>query len=241
MRAAGTIWTCSVSLQPCPQTPRPSVLTSTSTEVGNGGLTDDEAVAHFSLWAALKSPLLMTNVMTTIDAATLSIQQNTAVLAVSQDPETSSAVRIWRYYVPDGEIQLYSGTLSGGDQVVVLLNGGSAAREMNATLTDIFWEDGAKGTAPQVQSAWDVYDLWAGRMSNKTANAVIEGKQSPPMNMTAMGGAEKVYNQVPLPATEALMGKKVGIVRPGGILKAQVKPHGVAMFRLRERQTKRDL
>lgn len=210
------------------------------TEVGNGGLTDDEAVAHFSLWAALKSPLLMTNVMTSIDAATLSILQNTPVLAVSQDPETSSAVRIWRYYVPDGEIQLYSGTLSGGDQVVLLLNGGTAAREMNATLTDIFWEDGAKGTAPQVQSAWDVYDLWADRMDNKTANAIIEGKQHP-MNMTAMGGAEKVYNQVPLPATEALMGKKVGIVRPGGVLKAQVKPHGVAMFRLRERQTKRDL
>lgn len=223
--------------------PRPLNDTNTSTaEVGNGGLTDDEAVSHFSLWAALKSPLLMTNVMSTIDAATLSIQQNTPVLAVSQDPSTSSAVRIWRHYVDDGEIQLYSGTLSGGDQVMLLLNGGSVAREMNATLADIFWEDGPYGTADQVKMSWDIYDLWADRMSNHTANRIIAGDESArPINMTAMGGSQKVYNQVPLPDTKALMGSKIGTVQPGGTVKAQVKPHGVAMYRLRERQTKKEL
>lgn len=185
----------------------------------------------------------MTNIMSSIDAATLSILQNTAVLAVSQDPETSSAVRVWRYYVEDGEIQLYSGTLSGGDQLVLLLNGGSVAREMNATLTDIFWGDGPEGTASQVQSSWDVYDLWADRMSNQTANAIIRdgGSAKRPINMTAMGGAEKVYAQVPLPETKALMGCKVGMVKPGGMVKAHVSPHGVAMLRLRERQTKKEL
>lgn len=212
-------------------------------EVGNGGLTDDEAIAHFSLWAALKSPLMMTNVMTQVDAATLSILQNTAVLAVSQDPETYSAARVWRHYVDDGELQLYGGTLSGGDWLVVLLNGGTVARQMSASLVDIFWAEGAEGTAPQVQSAWDVYDLWAARMSNKTANAIIEHGQSAhrPINMTAMGGADKVYSQVPLPETKALMGEKVGTVKPGGTVTAHVRPHGVAMLRLRERKTKKEL
>lgn len=205
-------------------------------EVGNGGLTDDEAISHFSLWAALKSPLLMTNVMSSIDAATLSILQNPAVLAVSQDPETSSAVRIWREHTSDGEIQLYSGSLSGGDQLVLLLNGGTKARDMTATLTDIFWEDGPSGTASQAHVAWDVYDLWADRMSDSTANGVIQGNGSRPFNMTAMGGAEHVYNQVPLPATKALMGSKVGSVMSGGSVKAHVRPHGVAMLRLRERK-----
>lgn len=204
-------------------------------------MNDDEAISHFSLWAALKSPLLMTNVMSSIDAATLSILQNPAVLAVSQDPVTSSAVRIWRKHTSDGEIQLYSGSLSGGDQVVLLLNGGTKACDMTATLTDIFWEDGASGTASQAHVAWDVYDLWADRMSEPTANGVIQGNGSHPFNMTAMGGAEHVYNQVPLPATKALMGSKVGSVMPGGSVKAHVQPHGVAMLRLRECASKKEL
>lgn len=176
----------------------------------------------------------MTNVMTKIDAPTLSILQNSAVLAVSQDPEGSSAVRVWRYAVDGGEIQMFSGSLSGGDQVVLLLNGGSTAREMNATLTEIFWMDGASGTASQVQSSWDVYDLWADRMSNSTADAIIQGDGKRPINMTAMGGAEKVYAQTPLPTTKALMGSKVGNVKAAGTVKAHVRPHGVAMLRLRE-------
>ncbi|KAJ5663144.1 Alpha-galactosidase [Penicillium longicatenatum] len=204
-------------------------------EVGNGGLTDTEAVAHFSLWAALKSPLLMTNVMTAIDAPTLSILQNTAVLAVSQDPESSSAVRIWRYYVDGGQIQMFSGSLSGGDQLVLLLNGGSTARKMNATLTDIFWGDGPEGTASEIKSSWDVYDLWADRMSNTTANAIIEGGNvTRPINMTTLGGYEKVYAQQPLPTSKALMGSKVGSVKPRGTVMAHVQAHGVAMLRLRE-------
>ncbi|KAJ5166179.1 Alpha-galactosidase [Penicillium canariense] len=212
-------------------------------QVGNGGLSEDEAISHFSLWAAFKSPLLMTNVMTKIDPSTLSILQNTAVLAVSQDPKGSSAVRIWRYFVDDGEIQMYSGPLSGGDQVVLLLNGGSTARDMNATLADIFWADGPEGTAAQAQSSWDVYDLWAGRMSNATANAIIQTGENAtrPINMTSQGGADKVYSQVPLPNSKALMGSKVGSVKNGGSVTAHVRPHGVAMLRLRELKSNDEL
>jgi alpha-galactosidase len=214
-----------------------------NTEVGNGGLTDDEAISHFSLWAALKSPLLMTNVLNKIDGPTISILQNTAVLAVSQDPTGSSAVRMWRHYVDDGEIQLYSGPLSGGDQIVLLLNCGSIARDMNATLVDIFWANGAKGTASQVRSAWDIYDLWGGRMSNITAQGIIQGGENAtwPIDMSNLGGASKVYSQVPLPASKALMGTKVGSVKASGTVKARVRPHGVAMLRLRAQKSNDEL
>ncbi|KAF7155662.1 hypothetical protein CNMCM5623_008204 [Aspergillus felis] len=218
-------------------------------QVGNGGLTDDESIAHMSLWAALKSPLLMTNVMTKIDPQTLSILQNPAVLAVSQDPTASTPVRQWRYFVDDvdengkGEIQMYSGSLSGGDQLVLLLNAGSKARDMNATLVDIFWESGPKGTAKEVNQQWDVYDLWANRMSNQDAAAIINGTYSgpSPYNLTAMGGAQKVYSQ-PLPSnSKILMGSKVGSVQPSGTVTAHVQPHGVAMLRLRATDKKDEL
>lgn len=203
-----------------------------------------------SLWAAFKSPLLMTNVLSKIDPPTLSILQNPAVLAVSQDPVGSSVNRIWRYYVDDvdangyGEIQLFSGGLAGGDQLVLLLNAGAKDRTMNTTLEDIFWEDGPGGTASQVQQSWDVYDLWANRMSNETAAAIINGANSnstggaaaAPINMTALGGARHVYSQVPPSNSKALMGTKVGSVQPRGTVKAFVKAHGVAMLRLRQQQ-----
>lgn len=200
-------------------------------EVGNGGLTDDEAVAHMSLWTVFKSPLLMTNVMTEIDAPTLSILQNPAVLAISQDPAGSSVSRIWR----DGETQLFSGSLAGGDQVVVLLNGNAKASEMSASLEDIFWESGVAGTASQAQQAWDVYDLWANRMDNATATAIINGTATSKnrFNATARGGAKRVYAQVPASTDKWLMGSKASSVQPRGTVKANVPGHGVALLRLR--------
>lgn len=217
--------------------------------MGNGGLQDDEAVVHMSLWAAFKSPLLMTNVMTAIDAPTLSILQNPAVLAISQDPAGSSVSRIWRTTDTDGdEMQLFSGSLAGGDQVVVLLNGGGKAREMNATLEDIFWQSGVAGTASQVQQAWDVYDLWANRMDNATANAIINGTATGSssnggdrFNATARGGAKHVYAQTPASLDKWLMGSKVASVKPRGAVKANVPAHGVALLRLRAQATKDEL
>lgn len=181
----------------------------------------------------------MTNVMTAIDAPTLSILQNPAVLAISQDPAGSSVSRIWRY----DELQLFSGSLAGGDQVVVLLNGGSKAREMNASLQDIFWESGVSGTASQVQQTWDVYDLWANRLDNATANAIINGTASMDsrFNATARGGAKHVYAQVPASSDKWLMGSKVSSVQPRGTVKANVPGHGVALLRLRAREAKDEL
>jgi alpha-galactosidase len=37
-------------------------------EVGNGGMTDDEYVAHMSLWAMMKSPRIMGNSLDKISA-----------------------------------------------------------------------------------------------------------------------------------------------------------------------------
>jgi alpha-galactosidase len=113
-------------------------------EVGNGGMTDEEYKAHFSLWAALKSPLLMGNDLRSLSARSLTILNNPAVIAVSQDPEGRSVTRIRRdmnvakdkYGV--GEIQVWSGSLYGGDQVVILLNAAGEDQKISASLEEIF-------------------------------------------------------------------------------------------------------
>jgi hypothetical protein len=55
-------------------------------EVGNGGMTDTEYIAHFSLWSITKAPLIIGCDLTQMSAATLATLTNPEVIAVNQDP-----------------------------------------------------------------------------------------------------------------------------------------------------------
>ncbi|KZF25420.1 glycoside hydrolase family 27 protein [Xylona heveae TC161] len=210
-------------------------------EVGNGGMTDSEYVVHFSMWAAVKSPLIMGNDIRSLSPSSFSILANPAVIAISQDPLSTSAVRRWRYPVEDvdeygqGDIQLWSGQLAYGDYVVALLNTGNNARIMNATLVDIFRDEGPGGK-PNSAQAWDVYDLWADRMSDDTANLILNsngtalqnGTVSLPYNATKLSYADGLAKN-----TTALLGKYTTTIQPQGTLKANVTGHGIGFYRLR--------
>lgn len=71
--------------------------------------------------------------------------------------------------------------------VVVMINGNNATTVMNATLADIFVDNGAAGTAPQVKLSWEVRDLWANRMSDAEAQSIITAS-------SATGNATTGYN-----------------------------------------------
>ncbi|KAL8743685.1 MAG: hypothetical protein Q9190_003989 [Brigantiaea leucoxantha] len=223
-----------------------------SLEVGNGGMTDDEYKAHFSIWAILKSPMIIGTDITKMDAATLSIYSNAAVLAVSQDPMGIPAFRVWTRPGPvdeynQGEISLWSGELSGGDYVVAMLNAANASMTMNATLDEIFIDSSTTGggSASPMSESWDVYDLWANRMNDVTANSILNGNAT--YNGTVMGSvvdnmnSTARYNSTTMSYGEgvkmnstALLGLKISSVAPMGILQAEVPRHGVALYRLRK-------
>ena len=82
----------------------------------------------------VKSPLIIGADLNHLKASSYSIYSQASVIAINQDPKGIPATRVWRYYVSDtdeygqGEIQMWSGPLDNGDQVVALLNGGSVAR-----------------------------------------------------------------------------------------------------------------
>ncbi|CAI4888568.1 AHL_G0031480.mRNA.1.CDS.1 [Saccharomyces cerevisiae] len=145
------------------------------------------------------------------------------------------ATRVWRYYVSDtdeygqGEIQMWSGPLDNGDQVVALLNGGSVARPMNTTLEEIFFDSnlGSK----ELTSTWDIYDLWANRVDNSTASAILE------QNKAATGilynATEQSYKDGLSKNDTRLFGQKIGSLSPNAILNTTVPAHGIAFYRLR--------
>lgn len=215
-------------------------------EVGNGAMTDAEYVAHFSMWSAVKSPLIMGNDLRIIKPADLAILSNTAVIAVSQDPSGSAAARRWYYDAADpasplGKMQMWSGTLASttdtnySDMVVLLINGASTNQTMNATLSDIFVDSGPLGTAPQNKISWEVRDLWANRMSNTQAMQLINANGT--TNGTIPGNrynatATSYANGLKL-KDERLLGNVTTTVSPSGTVVAEVEAHGARMFRLR--------
>jgi alpha-galactosidase len=125
--------------------------------------------------------------------------------------------------------------------VVVLVNGNNSTTTMNATLADIFVDSGTGGTAPQASMSWEVRDLWAYRMTDEEAQAVIdaanatmEGVVAAPLNSTNVYNATAVSYADGLEAKdELLLGKVTTTVAPQGTLTAEVERHGAAMFRLR--------
>lgn len=89
-------------------------------EVGNGGMTENEYRAHFSMWAMLASPLIAGNDLRAMDGATAEILLNKEVIAVDQDPLGKAAQRI----VKDGTSEVWSRPLADGSRAVALLNRG---------------------------------------------------------------------------------------------------------------------
>ena len=123
--------------------------------------------------------------------------------------------------------------------LVLLVNAGTSEREMNATLEDIFWDSGPGGTAEQVRGSWDVYDVWANAMDEETAREIIEAVEREEdvknigsefrYDVMANGGYQSGLER----NLTILLGRKVGVVEAGGRLVANVRPHGIGMFRLK--------
>ncbi|SCU79803.1 LANO_0A07536g1_1 [Lachancea nothofagi CBS 11611] len=202
-------------------------------EVGVGSLTDDEEVAHFSMWSIVKSPLVIGADVNKLDSTSYSVYANPAVIAINQDPAGVPATRIWRKQVPQvdgngkGEIQLWSGPLDNGDQVVALLNGASIPMTMTAKVDDIFIDSDEVSV-----SSWIAYDLWANRLANSTASSIVQGGSL---------DYSKYYNATELPYASGLakndsrlLGQPVANVSIKSPLSAYVPAHGVALYRLKK-------
>lgn len=185
----------------------------------------------------------------------LAIISNAAVIAVNQDPLGSSASRRWLYETDDmdeygkASYQLWSGALystTGGDyydMLVVMVNGNNSPLTMNATLSDIFVDLGSTGQAAYSAVSWEVRDLWANRMSDEEAQAIIDassasGNYTNGWNETIVGAdrynaTAKPYAQGLAEADPLLLGNVTTTVAPQGTVTAEVDRHGVALLRLR--------
>jgi alpha-galactosidase len=97
-------------------------------EVGNGGLTDVEYRAHFSLWAMMAAPLIAGNDLATMTDATRTILLNRDVIAVDQDPLGKQGHRV----TDKGDLEVWSKPMADGGRTVLLWNRGTTPARIAA-------------------------------------------------------------------------------------------------------------
>lgn len=122
-------------------------------EVGNNVFTTPEEQTHFSLWAIVKSPLVISaalkDTFTSISETSLAILMNEDIISYNQD-SMGVAASFRRRWTEEG-YEVWAGPLSGSRMVVALLNLQDEARELALDFPTI-----------GVQKAGLVKDIWNG-------------------------------------------------------------------------------
>lgn len=125
-------------------------------EVGNNVFTIAEEQTHFTMWAIVKSPLIMgaalKDTTTAIATASLNILLNSDVIGYNQDSLGVSASFVRRWTTAGYEI--WSGPLSGNRVVVAVVNWNNAATSLTLNLPDI-----------GLQKAATLKNIWAATSS----------------------------------------------------------------------------
>ncbi|WP_020658808.1 NPCBM/NEW2 domain-containing protein [Amycolatopsis benzoatilytica] len=126
-------------------------------EVGNGGMTDAEYRAHFSLWALLNAPLIAGNDLRSMDPATAKILENKDLIALDQDWGGKQGHKIR----DDGDVEVWAKPMSDGSAAVVLFNRGGAAADVAVRAADL---------GIRHSGQYRVRDLWSGEESHSAGD-----------------------------------------------------------------------
>lgn len=130
-------------------------------EVGNGNLTDDENMAHFSLWCMMAAPLILGNDLRTFlkddgtadtENKTLKIVTNKAAIAINQDKRGLQCRRI-----KTGTVDILVKPLENKELAVCVFNKTNKPIEEEIDIEDIAelnWVD-----LPEALQ-YEVYDIW---------------------------------------------------------------------------------
>lgn len=100
-------------------------------EVGNGGMTRDEYITHFSMWCMLAAPLMSGNDLRNMDKETIEILTNKEVIAINQDKKGEQA----RRFMDMGEKEIWAKPLNDGELAVCFMN-----RTENSWKLDYDWK-----------------------------------------------------------------------------------------------------
>ncbi|KAE9987546.1 hypothetical protein EG327_003791 [Venturia inaequalis] len=197
-------------------------------EVGNNIFTIPEEQTHFSLWAIIKSPLVigaaLKDSITTIREESLDILMNKDVIGYNQD-SLGVAASFRRRWTEEG-YEVWAGPLSGDRLVVALINWQNTARDLTLNLSDVgvdtagslkdIWNE---ETASDVESSYtarvEAHGTMLLELSQITKAAASTQKPTffPSTNFTVTGSANRQTCHSNLCAP---VGSKIGYISASG-------------------------
>ena len=136
-------------------------------EVGNGNMTYDEYVTHFSMWAMLASPLMAGNDLRDMDKTTIEILTNKEVIAVNQDVRGEQS----RRFMKMGDHEIWVKQLDGGELAMCFMN-----RSEHTWALNYNWTAQTMYFAREVNlrtSEYTVRDLWQHKDIGTTAKNLV--------------------------------------------------------------------
>ena len=123
-------------------------------EVGNGEMTLDEQITHFSMWCMLAAPLMCGNDLRNMDRQTKEILTNKEVIAVNQDRLGRQAIR----FMDMGDREIWAKPLADGEIAVCFMTRGETPWKLSYN-----WLDQTMYFARDVnfrKHEYTVRDLW---------------------------------------------------------------------------------
>jgi alpha-galactosidase len=128
-------------------------------EVGNGGMSDHEYRAHFSLWCMLAAPLMAGNDLRQMSPSTVEILTNLEVIAVDQDLLGRQGFLGYK----DSRFEVWIKELAGEDYAVCIFNRSDRPVDLNLDWQTFWGHEGIldyHGKKIVFQKEYLIRDLW---------------------------------------------------------------------------------
>lgn len=142
-------------------------------EVGNGGLSVNEARAHFSMWCMLAAPLIAGNDLRNMNAETISILTNADAIAINQDPIGVQGLKVESV---EG-LETWVKPLSNGEWALCFLNRSAEPKTISYDWkTKVVKDEFAKRELNGASQQYNIKDVWTKKSlgnTQKTLKATI--------------------------------------------------------------------
>ncbi len=138
-------------------------------EVGNGKLSYEQNISHFSLWCMMNSPLILGNDLRKMDERVKEIVTNKALIAINQDALGKQAKRVKR-----GSVDVLAKPLADGSTAVCFFNKtghGSSAKFDLAKLVNDEYVKLAK------QKQYAAVEQWSGESADTDGKMCVKLKK----------------------------------------------------------------
>ncbi len=127
-------------------------------EVGNGGMSDKEYRAHFSMWCMLSAPLMAGNDIRNMSESIKKILTNKEVIALDQDPLGKQAYK----YGDFGDYEIWVKFLKDDELAIAFLNRGNRPINIIVNWKNILRKTGLK------KNSYKLKDLWKHKIIGNT-------------------------------------------------------------------------